>query len=164
MSPASAGMSQSVATTPSTTFSTSHRYSATSEPMPRHARHTRDFRHTHRHRRRHRDHSRPHSPPIYPVLASPQPMYLYPGHGSPPVMPIPQPALGSSASSPRSRRGMTSPAVPVYMIPVPPPVYQPMSGFPYATPQLTQSPPTQSQPAQSQPAQSQPASNPPASS
>ena len=156
ISPASAGITQSVITTPSTTYSTPHRHSVTSEPGPRHARHTRDFRHTHRNRRRHRDHSRPHSPPIYPVLASPQPLYLYPGHASPPVMPIPQPALGSSPSSPRSRRGVTSPAMPIFMISVPPPVYQPMTGFPYATPQLTQSQPAQSQPAQSQSVQSQP--------
>ena len=156
ISPASAGITQSA--TPSTTYSTPHRYSVTSEPIPRHARHARDFRHSHRHRRRHRDHSRPHSPPIYPVLASPQHVYLYPGHASPPIMPIPQPALGSSPSSPRSRRGVASP-MPVLMISVPPPVYQPMTGFPYPTPQLTQS-----QPAQSQPAQSQPATSPPAPS
>ena len=149
-SPTSGGITQSAITTPSTIYSASHhRYSVTSEPIPRHARHTRDFRHSHRHhhRRRHRDHSRPHSPPIYPVLANPQPLYLYSGHGSPPVMPIPQPALGSSPSSPRSKRGVASPAVPaLYMIPVPPPVYQPMSGFSYATPQ-----PTQSQPATNPP-------------
>ncbi|KAF9645506.1 hypothetical protein BDM02DRAFT_3120114 [Thelephora ganbajun] len=143
VSPTSAGVTQSV--TPSTTYSP-RRYSVNSEPVPRHPRHTRDFRHTHRHRRRHRDHSRPHSPPIYPVLASPQPLYLYPGPASPPVIPIPQPAFGSSASSPRSRRGITSPAVPVYMIPIPPPVYQPMSGFPYATPQQTQSQPATNPP------------------
>ena len=163
ISPTSGGITQSVITTPSTTYSTTHRYSVTSEPGSRHPRYTRDFRHTHRHRRRHRDHTRPHSPPIYPVLASPQPLYLYQGHASPPIMPIPQPALGSSASSPRSRRGLTSPGVPVFMIPVPPPVYQPMSGFPYATPQSMhqqQQQPTQPQSTQSPPAP-QPASNPP---
>lgn len=137
------GITQSI--TPSTTYSP-RRYSSTSEPTPRHARHTRDFRHAHRHRRRYRDHSRPHSPPVYPVLASPQPLYLYPGPATPPVMPIPQQPIGSSASSPRSRRGLTSPAVPVYMISVPPPVYQPMSGFPYATPQQTQSQPATNPP------------------
>ena len=146
LSPTSAGLTQSV--TASTNYSNPRRYSVNSEPIPRHPRHARDFRHTHRHRRRHRDHSRPHSPPIYPVLASPQPLYLYPGPATPPIMPIPQPVLASSASSPRSRRGITSPAVPVYMIPVPPPVYQPMSGFPYASPP---------------PAQPQPVANPPAS-
>ena len=159
VSPASAAISHSV--TPSTTYSNGRRYSVNSEPSPRHPRHTRDFRHTHhRHRRRYRDHSRPHSPPIYPVLASPQPLYLYPGPGSPPIMPIPQPVHGSSASSPRSKRAITSPAVPVYMIPVPPPVYQPMSGFHYA-PQPTHSQPAQSQPSQPQPAQSQPAQSQP---
>lgn len=160
ISPTSNGITQSVVTTPSTTYSNPHRYSASSEPGSRHPRYTRDFRHTHRHRRRHRDHSRPHSPPIYPVLASPPQLYLYPGPVSPPIMPIPQPAFGSSPSSPRSRRGMTSPAMPVYMIPVPPPVYQPMSGFPYATPQPSQPQPTQH--TQSQSTQPQPATNPPA--
>ncbi|KAF9786334.1 hypothetical protein BJ322DRAFT_1059118 [Thelephora terrestris] len=163
VTPTSAAVTQSV--TPSTTYSP-RRYSVNSEPTPRHPRHTRDFRQTHhRHRRRHRDNSRPHSPPIYPVLASPQPLYLYPGPASPPMMSIPQPqlAIGSSASSPRSRRGITSPAVPVYMIPVPAPVYQPMSGLTYAAPQPPQSQPAHSQPAQSQPAQSQPATNPPTS-
>ena len=150
--------------THSTTYSP-RRYSVNSEPIPRHPRNTRDFRHSHRQRRRHRDHSRPHTPPIYPVLASPQPLYLYPGPASPPIMsmPQPQPAVGSSASSPRSRRGIASPAVPVYVIPMPPPVYQPMSGFPYPAPQPTQSPLAQSQPAPSQPAQSRPASDPPKS-
>lgn len=157
VTPTSAAVTQSV--TPSTTYSP-RRYSVNSEPTPRHPRHTRDFRHSHRHRRRHRDHSRPHSPPIYPVLASPQPMYFVPGPASPHMMPIPQPVVGSSASPPRSRRGITSPAVPVYMIPVPPPVYQPMAGFSYASP-----PPTlaQAQPTPSQPAPSRPASNPPTS-
>ena len=147
VTPTSTGITQSV--TPSTgTFSNTRRYSVNSEPTPRHGRHTRDFRHSHRHRRRHRDHSRPHSPPIYPVLASPQPLYFYPGHGTPPMMPIAQTVLGSPSPSSRSRRGITSPGMPVYMIPVPPPVYQPMSGFPHAG---------------SQPAHSQPASNPPTS-
>lgn len=160
VTPTSTGVTQSV--TPSATYSP-RRYSVNSEPTPRHRRPSRDFREQRRHRRRHRDHSRPHSPPIYPVLASPQPLYLYPGPASPHMMPIPQPAFGSSASSPKSRRGLTSPAVPVYMIPIPPPVYQPMSGFHYATSQPTQSQPAQSQPTQSQPAQSQPATNPPTS-
>lgn len=142
VTPTSVGMTQSV--TQSTTYSP-RRYSVNSEPAPRHPR-TRDFRHTHRHRRRYRDHSRPHSPPIYPVLASPQPLYLYPGPATPPAMHMPQPVLASPSPSSlgrsRSRKGVTSPAVPVYMIPVPPPVYQPMSaGFPYATPQPTQSRP-----------------------
>ena len=144
VTPTSAGITQSV--TPSTTYSNPRRYSVNSEPIPRHPRHARDFRHTHRHRRRHRDHSRPHSPPIYPVLASPQPLYLYPGPATPPIMPVPQPSLGSLSPSSRSRRGVTSSAVPVYMIPVPPPVYQPMSGFPYATPQPTQSQPVTNPP------------------
>ena len=74
------------------------------------------------------------SPPIYPVLASPQPLYLYPGPATPPVMPLSHPA-SPSPSSPRSRRGITSPAVPVYMIPVPPPDYQPMT---YTSPPTTQ--------------------------
>ena len=166
VTPTSAGVTQSV--TPSTGYSP-RRYSVNSEPIPRHQRPSRDFRHpSHRHRRRHRDHSRPHSPPIYPVIASPQPLYLYPGPASPHVMPVPQPVLGSSASSYRSKRGITSPAVPVYMIPMPAPVYQPMSGFHYAPPQPTNSQPAQSQPtqpqsAQSQSAQSQPATNPPTS-
>lgn len=143
VTPTSGGITQSI--TPSTAYSNHRRYSVHSEPTPRHLRYTRDFRHTHRHRRRHRDHSRPHSPPIYPILASPQPLYL---SATPPVMPIPHPVLGSSHSSPaRSRRGITSP-VPVYMISVPPPVYQPMTGFPHATPHATPS---------------QPATNPPAS-
>jgi len=74
------------------------------------------------------DHSRPHSP-IYPDIVNPQP--LYPGPATPPVTPVPQSVLRSpSPSSPRTRRGTTSPAVPVYMIPVPPPVYEPMAGFP----------------------------------
>ena len=145
VTPTSAGITQSVS--PSTTYSNTRRYSVNSEPTPRHPRHTRDFRHTHRHRRRHRDHSRPHSPPVYPVLASPQPLYLYPGPATPPIMPIPQPALGSPSPSSRSRKGITSPGVPVYMIPVPPPVYQPMSGFPYASPQPTQSQPITNPPA-----------------
>jgi len=144
VTPTSVGITQSV--TPSTTYSNPRRYSVNSEPIPRHARHARDFRHTHRHRRRHRDHSRPHSPPIYPILASPQPLYLYPGPATPPVMPVAQPSLGSLSPSSRSRRGITSSAVPVYMIPVPPPVYQPMSGFPYATPQPTQSQPVTNPP------------------
>lgn len=164
VTPTSAAVTQSV--THSTTYSP-RRYSISSEPNSRHQRSARDFRHQHRHRRRHRDHSRPHSPPIYPVIASPQPLYLYPGPGSPHMMPIPQHALGSSASaSPRSKRGVASPAVPVYMIPMPAPVYQPMSGFHYAAPQQTQSQPAQSQPSpptQPQPAQSQPATNPPTS-
>ena len=152
VTPTSAAITQSV--TPSTTYSP-RRYSVNSEPAPRNPRAHRDFRHPHnRHRRRHRDHSRPHSPPMYPAI--PQPLYLYPGPGSPHIMPVPQPALGSSASSPKSRRGIATPAVPVYVIPMPPPVYQPMSGFHYPTPQPTQ-------PAQSQPAQSQPATNPPTS-
>lgn len=151
ISPQSAAITQSVtqSVTPSTTYSNTRRYSINSEPTPRHPRHTRDFRHAHRHRRRHRDHSRPHSPPIYPILASPQPLYLYPGPATPPVMPVPHSVLGSPSPSSKSRRGITSPAMPVYMIPVPPPVYQPMSGFPYATPQ-----PTQSQPATIPPASS----------
>ena len=162
VTPTSAAVTQSV--TPSTTHSP-RRYSVNSEPGPRHPRATRDFRHTHRHRRRHRDHSRPHSPPIYPVLASPhvlanpQPLYLYQGPGSPHVMPTPEPA-----SSPK--RTIASPAVPVYMISMPAPVYQPMSGFHYASPQPTPSQPAQSQqtpsqPAQPQPPPSQPATNPP---
>ena len=163
VTPTSAAVTQSV--TPSTSYSP-RRYSVNSEPTPRHQRHTRDFRQPHhRHRRRHRDHSRPHSPPIYPMIASPQPLYLYPGPASPPMMPIPQPqpVIASSASSPRSRRGITSPAVPVYMIPMPAPVYQPMSGLAYASPHHVPSQPAQPQPAQSQPAQSQPATNPPTS-
>ncbi|KAF9786327.1 hypothetical protein BJ322DRAFT_1059041, partial [Thelephora terrestris] len=51
---------------------------------------------------------------------------LYPGPASPPMMSIPpQLAIGSSALSPRSRRGIMSSAVPVYVIPVPAPIYQP---------------------------------------
>ena len=149
VTPTSGGVTQSI--TPSTTYSNPRRYSINSEPTPRHLRHTRDFRHAHRHRRRHRDHSRPHSPPIYPILASPQPLYLYQGPATPPIMPTPQPMLGSSPSSPRSRRGVASPAVPVYMISVPPPVYQPMTSFPYATPQATHTQPTHSQPATNPP-------------
>jgi len=155
VTPTSAGITQSF--TPSTTYSP-RRGSVNSEPTPRHPRNTRDFRHTHRHRRRHRDHSRPHSPPMYPIIASPQPLYLYPGPATPPVMPMPHPAFGSpSQSSLRSRRGIGSPAVPVYMIPMPPPVYQPMTGFPYPSSQIQAQP---TQPIQPQP---QPATNPPTS-
>ena len=166
ITPTSAAVTQSV--TPSTTYSHRRRFSVNSEPTPRHPRTAHDFRRTHprHHHRRRRDHSRPHSPPIYPVIASPQPLYLYPGPASPHVMPTPHPALGSSASSPK--KGMASPAVPVYMIPLPAPVYQPMSGFHYASPHPPQSQPAQSQPTQPQPtrpqsAQSQPATNPPTS-
>lgn len=135
------------------------------EPTSRHSRPTRDFiLSSNRHRRHHRDHSRPRSPPLYPVIASPQPLYLYSGPASPHLMSIPQPARGPSAPSPKSKKGIVSPAVPIYMVPLPAPVYQPISGFHYATPQLTPLQPTSSQRAQSQSAQSQPAANPPTSS
>ena len=100
-----------------------------------------------RHRRRRHNHPQPHSPPIHPFFSSPQPLYLYSGPASPPVIFISQ--LGSSKLSPRSKNCIMCLAVPIYMIPVLALVCQPMPGLAYAAPQ-----PSKSQPALSRPVRS----------
>lgn len=125
-SPASTGMSQSLAS-PSTGMSP--RYSVTSEPGPGGRNHRRIR--TPRHHQRRPLHRQPTSPPqttVYPYIATPQPMYIYSG---PPSPPQPVSASGSPARQGHSV-GATSPALPaMYMIPMPPPVYQQMPAYPY---------------------------------
>jgi hypothetical protein len=127
VSPSSAPMS-SVAGSPSTM---SPGYSVTSEPGPggRNLRHVRNSRH---HSRRHHHHHENRSQPtLYPYIAAPQPLYVIPGPPSPVVQ-----QLGSAAGSPRQNgSATTSSGMPVYMIPLPPPVYQPMPGYAYTVTQ-----------------------------
>lgn len=125
MSPTGTGTSRRSFDSPTT--NRSPRYSVTSEPTPggRSVRHTSTPRR--HHQRRPSQQSSPAQPALYPYIAAPQPMYMYSG---PPPSP---PTLQQQPGSPGQGQGqVASPAMPVYMIPMPPPVYQQMpSGYPY---------------------------------
>lgn len=136
MSPSSTGMSRRPFDSPSTNVSP--RYSVTSEPTPggRNIRHPRSPRH---HQQRRPPLQQQNSPPqsaLYPsYIATSQPMYIY---STPPTSSAFQQQPGSPGQGPGQQ---TSPAMPVYMIPMPPPVYQQMSNsYPYPVGKATSPP------------------------
>jgi len=139
LSPTSTGMSRSLA---SPSIGMSPRYSVTSEPGPggRNHRHVRTPRH-HQRRPLQRQPTSPPQPTVYPYIATPQPMYIYSGPPSPPQLMSP----GGSPVGQGQSVAATSPGMPVYMIPMPPPVYQQMPGYPYPVGKQA-SPPSQRTP------------------